>query len=125
VNPGGRNSRSEILARFGVRSFRFQFLADLLTSWAGEIENPDPRLVHHHPDRIGAAADRVWLAAICRRADRAAVRAGGGSVAPPVRHDGSAVVVADLREGMAYVWDTPASLAAMWLALLVKRRRFR
>jgi MFS family permease len=25
----------------------------------------------------------------------------------------------DLREGVAYVWDTPASLAAMWLAFLV------
>jgi MFS family permease len=34
----GRNSRSEILAPFAVRSFRFQFPADLLTSWAGEME---------------------------------------------------------------------------------------
>ena len=25
----------------------------------------------------------------------------------------------DLREGLAYIWDTPASLAAMWLAFLV------
>jgi hypothetical protein len=38
VNPGGRNSRSEILAPFAVRSFRFQWPADLLTSWAGEME---------------------------------------------------------------------------------------
>jgi predicted MFS family arabinose efflux permease len=34
----GRNSRSEVLAPFGVRSFRFQFPADLLTSWASEME---------------------------------------------------------------------------------------
>ena len=34
----GRNSRSEILAPFEVRSFRFQWPADLLTSWASEME---------------------------------------------------------------------------------------
>jgi MFS family permease len=34
----GRNSRSEILAPFAVRSFRFQWPADLLTSWASEME---------------------------------------------------------------------------------------
>ncbi len=33
-----RNSRSEILAPFSVRSFRFQFPADLLTSWGIEME---------------------------------------------------------------------------------------
>lgn len=38
MNPGGRNSRSEILAPFAVRSFRFPWPADLLTSWAGEME---------------------------------------------------------------------------------------
>jgi hypothetical protein len=38
VNQPGRNSRSEILVPFSVRSFRFQFPADLLTSWAGEME---------------------------------------------------------------------------------------
>jgi Major Facilitator Superfamily len=38
VNQPGRNSRSEVLAPFGVRSFRFQFPADLLTSWASEME---------------------------------------------------------------------------------------
>jgi MFS family permease len=38
VKQPGRNSRSEILAPFAVRSFRFQFPADLLTSWAGEME---------------------------------------------------------------------------------------
>ena len=37
IQPG-RNSRSEILAPFQVRSFRIQFPADLLTSWAGEME---------------------------------------------------------------------------------------
>jgi MFS family permease len=30
----------------------------------------------------------------------------------------------DLREGLAYVWDTPASLAAMWLAFLVNMTAF-
>ena len=35
----GRNSRSEFLAPFQVRSFRFQWPADLLTSWGGEMEN--------------------------------------------------------------------------------------
>jgi Major Facilitator Superfamily len=30
----------------------------------------------------------------------------------------------DLGEGMAYVWDTPASLAAMWLAFLVNMTAF-
>jgi hypothetical protein len=39
VNARRRNSRSEILAPFEVRSFRFQFPADLLTSWASEMEN--------------------------------------------------------------------------------------
>ena len=34
----GRPSRSDVLAPFAVRSFRFQFPADLLTSWAGEME---------------------------------------------------------------------------------------
>ncbi len=34
----GRNSRSAILAPFAVRSFRFQFPADLLTSWGSEME---------------------------------------------------------------------------------------
>jgi hypothetical protein len=38
VNRPGRNSRSQILAPFAVRSFQFQFPADLLTSWAGEME---------------------------------------------------------------------------------------
>jgi MFS family permease len=38
VNASRRNSRSEILAPFAVRSFRFQWPADLLTSWAGEME---------------------------------------------------------------------------------------
>ncbi|HVZ09829.1 MFS transporter [Rhodopila sp.] len=33
-----RNSRSEILAPFEVRSFRFQWPADLMTSWASEME---------------------------------------------------------------------------------------
>lgn len=32
-------SRSSLLAPFGVRSFRFQFPADLLTSWGIEMEN--------------------------------------------------------------------------------------
>jgi MFS family permease len=30
----------------------------------------------------------------------------------------------DLREGLAYVWDTPSSLAAMWLAFLVNLTAF-
>jgi Na+/melibiose symporter-like transporter len=30
----------------------------------------------------------------------------------------------DLAEGLAYVWDTPASLAAMWLAFLVNLTAF-
>jgi predicted MFS family arabinose efflux permease len=30
----------------------------------------------------------------------------------------------DLKEGLAYVWDTPASLAAMWLAFLVNLTAF-
>jgi hypothetical protein len=38
MNQPGRNSRSEILAPFAVRSFSFQWPADLLTSWAGEME---------------------------------------------------------------------------------------
>ncbi len=38
MNRQGRNSRSEVLAPFSVRSFRFQFPGDLLTSWAGEME---------------------------------------------------------------------------------------
>jgi MFS family permease len=38
VSQTGRNSRSEILAPFAVRSFQFQFPADLLTSWASEME---------------------------------------------------------------------------------------
>jgi Na+/melibiose symporter-like transporter len=35
----GAMSRSAILAPFRVRSFRFQFPADLLTSWGSEMEN--------------------------------------------------------------------------------------
>jgi Major Facilitator Superfamily len=38
VTGPGRNSRSEILAPFAVRSFRFQWPADLLTSWGIEME---------------------------------------------------------------------------------------
>ncbi|MEA2771670.1 MAG: hypothetical protein QOD93_4632, partial [Acetobacteraceae bacterium] len=38
MNRPGRNSRSEILAPFAIRSFRFQFPADLLTTWASEME---------------------------------------------------------------------------------------
>ena len=38
MNHSSRNSRSDILAPFTVRSFRFQFPADLLTSWASEME---------------------------------------------------------------------------------------
>jgi MFS family permease len=30
----------------------------------------------------------------------------------------------DLREGLAFIWDTPASLAAMWLAFLVNMTAF-
>jgi MFS family permease len=39
VTQPPRSSRSAILAPFAVRSFRFQFPADLLTSWASEMEN--------------------------------------------------------------------------------------
>jgi MFS family permease len=39
VTHPARNSRSAVLAPFAVRSFRFQFPADLLTSWASEMEN--------------------------------------------------------------------------------------
>lgn len=38
MSQQGRNSRSDILAPFAIRSFRFQFPGDLLTSWAGEME---------------------------------------------------------------------------------------
>ncbi|HBK08755.1 MAG TPA: arabinose ABC transporter permease [Acetobacteraceae bacterium] len=38
MSQQGRNSRSDILAPFSIRSFRFQFPGDLLTSWAGEME---------------------------------------------------------------------------------------
>lgn len=38
MNPRRGKNRSEVLAPFAVRSFRFQFPADLLTSWAGEME---------------------------------------------------------------------------------------
>jgi MFS family permease len=38
VRSARRNSRSAILAPFEVRSFRFQFPADLLTSWGSEME---------------------------------------------------------------------------------------
>jgi predicted MFS family arabinose efflux permease len=38
VTHPGRNSRSEVLAPFAIRSFRFQWPADLLTSWASEME---------------------------------------------------------------------------------------
>jgi MFS family permease len=38
VNQTGRNSRSAVLAPFAIRSFRFQWPADLLTSWASEME---------------------------------------------------------------------------------------
>lgn len=37
IRPG-RNSRGELLAPFEVRGFRFQFPADLLTSWGNEME---------------------------------------------------------------------------------------
>ena len=30
----------------------------------------------------------------------------------------------DLREGLAYLWDTPSSLAALWLAFLVNLTAF-
>ena len=33
-----RNSRSDILAPFEIRGFRFQFPADLFTSWGNEME---------------------------------------------------------------------------------------
>jgi MFS family permease len=38
VTRPGRNSRSEVLAPFAIRSFRFQWPADLLTSWGSEME---------------------------------------------------------------------------------------
>jgi hypothetical protein len=38
VSQPDRSSRSSILAPFAVASFRFQFPADLLTSWAAEME---------------------------------------------------------------------------------------
>lgn len=38
MNQTGRNSRSAVLAPFAIRSFRFQWPADLLTSWASEME---------------------------------------------------------------------------------------
>jgi hypothetical protein len=45
----------------------------------------------------------------------------------PLAASGMAVrnsVWRDLREGLAYVWDTPCSLAAMWLAFLVNLTAF-
>jgi MFS family permease len=38
MSTSGRNSRSEIFAPFTVRSFRFQWPSDLLTSWGIEME---------------------------------------------------------------------------------------
>jgi hypothetical protein len=87
VNRPGRNSRSEVLAPFGVRSFRFQFPADLVTSWTGEMEILILTL------GVGTPAPSGMMA-------RLSFWRG-------------------LREGLSYVWDTPASLAAMWLAFLV------
>src|SRR5208283_3163716 len=48
--------------------------------------------------------------------------------APRARHATVDIVPAsmwrDLREGLSYVWDTPCSLAAMWLAFLVNLTAF-
>jgi predicted MFS family arabinose efflux permease len=48
--------------------------------------------------------------------------------APRAHHPGVDIVPPsmwrDLREGLSYVWDTPCSLAAMWLAFLVNLTAF-
>ena len=62
VNQPGRNSRSEVLAPFGILQFpRFQWPADLLTSWASEMEILILGWCILTRDRIGAAADRLRL----------------------------------------------------------------
>lgn len=53
---------------------------------------------------------------------------GGGRPGVPAAPGADVVVKPtlwrDLRDGLAYVWDTPASLAAMWLAFLVNMTAF-
>jgi predicted MFS family arabinose efflux permease len=39
MSPPATHTRASVLAPFGVRSFRFQWPADLVTSWAFEMEN--------------------------------------------------------------------------------------
>ena len=243
MNPQGRNSRPEILAPFGVRSFRFQFPGDLLTSWAGEMEililgwyiitaTGSVLLLTVYGSLqyagtllapvFGLAGDRLghrnvlcaMRAAYAALAGAMALLAGLGWLTPAVvltiagvaglirpsdlamrnalvaetipgdrlmaatgvarttvdsarvfgsmagaalfsllgmasayvaitmiysagfaltlgvgapRQPGSAVRMSfwsDLREGLNYVWDTPASLAAMWLAFLVNMTAF-
>ena len=239
-------NRYAVLAPFQVRSFRFQFPADLLTSWALEMENLVlgwyilvetgsvflltvfwalqylgtllAPLIGMAGDRIGhrpvLCAMRAWysvlsilmtslaLAGTLRPAYALAIAAAAGLVRPadwgmrnavvgdtmpadtlmatmglsrttadsariagalagaglfawlglaPVyfaiaccyalgflftlgiagRRIGAAAATAprlslwrDLKEGLAFVWDTPASLAAMWLAFLVNLTAF-
>jgi MFS family permease len=47
-----------------------------------------------------------------------------GRPLPPPRGDAPPSLWRDLREGLAYVWDTPSSLAALWLAFLVNLTAF-
>ena len=243
MNTQGRNSRPEILAPFSVRSFRFQFPGDLLTSWAGEMEililgwyiitaTGSVLLLTVYGSLqyagtllapvFGLAGDRLghrnvlcaMRAAYAALAGAMALLAGLGWLTPAVvltiagvaglirpsdlamrnalvaetipgdrlmaatgvarttvdsarvfgsmagaalfsllgmasayvaitmiygagfaltlgvgapRQPGSAVRMSfwsDLREGLNYVWDTPASLAAMWLAFLVNMTAF-
>jgi hypothetical protein len=58
--------RSSLLAPFQVRSFRFQYPADLLTSWGTEMET----LILGWYILV-AAAHAVRLAAVFRHAGRA------------------------------------------------------
>ena len=83
--PVSAMASSSLLAPFRVRSFRFQYPADLLTSWGTRDGDADPRLVHPGRDRFGPAAHPVRLAAVFRHAGRAGVRHGGRSARPPRR----------------------------------------
>ena len=90
MNHGGSRSRtgtvrrSSLFAPFQVRSFRFQYPADLLTSW-GPRWRTCPRLVHPGRNRIGAAAHTVRFVAVFRHAGRTGVRHGGRPAGPPQR----------------------------------------
>src|ERR671928_120558 len=95
-------ARPSTFAPFSVRAFRFQWPADLATSWAFEMETLI--LGWYVLVETQSVLLLTFKAGAVRRASGTSAPTGTATRATPW---------GDLKQGFAYVWTTPHLLAAI------------